>query len=64
MAAPRVASAGAGLRTRRAAALAVGAAVVLVVCLLTGLLAHGSAAAPPPGHDRHSAPATRPAPGK
>jgi serine/threonine protein kinase len=64
MAAPRAASAGAGLRTRRAAALALGVAVVLVVCVLTGLFAHGGAAAPPPGQDRHSAPATRPAQGR
>ena len=63
-AAPRAAPAGTGLRPRRVAALALGAAVVLVACMLTGLLVHGSGAAPHPGQDRHSAPATRPAQGK
>jgi eukaryotic-like serine/threonine-protein kinase len=51
------------LRTRRAAALALGVAAVLVVFVLSGWLAHGGTA-PPPGRVQHSLPATQPQSGK
>ena len=50
------------LRTRRAAALAFGASAVLLVSALSGWLAHGNTASPPPSQPAHSTPAsTRPA---
>jgi serine/threonine-protein kinase len=61
------------IRTRRAAALAVGATAVLLVSALSGWLAHGNSASPPPAQPSHSAPAgptatnpasTQPTPGR
>jgi len=45
------------LRTRRVAALALGASAVLLVSALSGWLAHGNTASPPPAQPSHSAPA-------
>jgi serine/threonine-protein kinase len=52
------------LRTRRAAALALGAAAIVVVFGLSGWLAHGNAAAPPPGQGQRSLPVTQTQSGK
>jgi serine/threonine-protein kinase len=47
--------------TRRRAALGFGAAAVLLVSALSGWLAHGTTASPPPTQPSHSAPASGPA---
>ena len=51
-------SLGQRIRTQRAAALAFGACAVLLVSALSGWLAHGNTASPPPAQPSHSAPAS------